>query len=80
MRCFTPFVSTSYPVFKRGYSGLFGYNNNNGNDNRNKTLDLIQAAVSFKSWKGHAMHETKQVTVKSAIQKCEWIYKDQNKP
>ena len=25
------------------------------------------------------MHETKQVTVKSAIQKCEWIYKDQNK-
>ena len=46
---------------------------------RNKTLDLYQAAVSFKSWKGHAMHETKQVTVKSAIQKCEWIYKDQNK-
>lgn len=45
---------------------------------QNKTLDLHQAAVSFQSWKGHAMHETNQITVKSAIQKCEWIYKEQS--
>lgn len=47
-------------------------------EHRNKTLDLHQAAVSFQSWKGHAMHETNQITVKSAIQKCEWIYKEQS--
>ena len=37
----TNWLSTSYPVFKRGYSGLFGYNNNNGNDNSNKSARAV---------------------------------------
>lgn len=38
-------------------------------------LDLLETGTSFISWKGHAMHETNQATVKSVIQKCKWIYK-----
>ena len=37
----TTFVSSSYPVFKRGYSGLFGYNNNNGNNNSNNSARAV---------------------------------------
>lgn len=41
------------------------------------SLDLMETGAKFTSWKGHAMYETNQVTVKSAIQKCKWIYKEQ---
>lgn len=47
-------------------------------DYKKKKLNLIETGQKFKSWKGHAMHETNAITVKSAIKKCKWIYKEED--
>ena len=41
-----------------------------------KSLDFKTASISFRSWNGHARHETNQITMKSMKQKCKWIYKE----
>lgn len=42
-----------------------------------KKLDLMETGQKFRSWQGHAMYESNAVTVKSAIKKSKWIYKDE---
>ena len=37
----TNFVSSSYPVFVRGYSGLFGYDSGNGNNDSDNSARAV---------------------------------------
>jgi len=41
-----------------------------------KKLDLKKAGNQLVSWLGHASHESNNLTVKSVLKKCKWIYNE----